>query len=106
MILGKIITAVAIACGVILIAMAVASAQPISCGPYESIRAHLMQNFAEAPIAIAALDSGARGTLIVFAASGGQTWSVVIRGQNDRTCLVASGVSWRVIASPNGEASP
>ena len=79
-----------------------ATAQP-QCGPRDSIRGQLTENYKETPIA-----SGiaANGRLVeVFSTPDGRTWTIVITTPNGISCLAASGESWQTLIARMGQES-
>lgn len=89
----------------ILLAAAVAAllpagghAQGRACAPHELIVERLASMFGEARIGMGLAADNA--VLEIFASAETGTWTIVVTRPGQGSCLVASGMSWEVLAEP------
>ncbi len=63
-----------------------------TCGGYESLRVMLDERFGERPSSSGLADDGT--IMLVFAAPGAATWTMVTLAPDGTACVLATGQSW------------
>lgn len=78
----------------------------VACVPLAALTISLAEKWHEAPVAHAIDDSGVM--LIVFAAPGGATWTLVgVQPSSPaKGCVIGSGADWRTAPLPDKPGSP
>ena len=79
-----------------------AAAQPISCGPHETVASALAQQFQEKREAIGLTSTGM--LMEVFASQFG-TWTILLTSPGGVACVVAEGDSFEIIVPSQPEVS-
>lgn len=80
------------------------AAAQAGCARMAQIAAGLANGYGEAPVARGSSQSGA--TIVLFAAPGGATWTIVVVAPDGTACGAASGRDWQALAAiPQGEPS-
>lgn len=75
---------------VTLVSAAHAQGMP-PCLAYPSVVETLERQYREQPMAMSLVNEGA--AVVLFVASAGDTWTLVVRKANGETCFLATGVS-------------
>jgi len=78
--------------GMVAALVPVQGAAQAQCTSYGAQAQHLADAFGETVVAVGTLAGGA--ILEVFAAADGSTWTLVLRPDADRACLVGAGTDW------------
>lgn len=72
-----------------------AAQQPPQCGPYDAVRASLLEKYEETRIGRGVTSSGMMMELYVSPDGG---WSIVETSPNMRSCLRVHGLNWDGVA--------
>ena len=91
-------------CAAALLLTLPARAQPLPCGDGAEMIAHLEKQWGEAP-AVLALDAAGRLVRIMVNEETG-SWTLLVTGPGQPTCLLSHGTAWEPIARPPEPGDP
>lgn len=76
-----------------------AFAEPARCAPRDSVLDGLADRYGESRVGIGL--AGNQGVMELFASDATGTWTITVTLPSGLTCLVASGVSFEMLAGPD-----